>query len=124
MAIGGAALVHLTSLVVFVGIFGTWLISALPASVTDVVRTFILPALIGAVLVQAIWTLKAPRATVIALVVAFIVQFTIVPAWSKGALYAVAICVFATVIISWLARDRSVTGAEADEVVEEAESLT
>lgn len=107
LAICGAATVHLTSLLIFVGIFGTYLLSVLPADLIAVVRTYILPALMGAVLVQAIATLRQLRPTVIAIVVALGVQFLLVPVWPKAAWYGVAITVFATVLLSWLTRTRS-----------------
>jgi hypothetical protein len=109
LAICGAATVHLTSLLIFVGIFGSYLLSIMPADVIEVVRTYILPALMGAVLVQAIATLHQLRPTVIAVVVALSVQFLLIPVWGDAALYGVAITVFATVILSWLSRDRSAT---------------
>ena len=44
MAICGAAAVHLVSLLVFVGLLGTWLISVIPTEVIDVARLYILPS--------------------------------------------------------------------------------
>ena len=51
MAICGAAAVHLASLLVFVGILGTWLISIIPVEVIGVIRLYVFPAVIGAVIV-------------------------------------------------------------------------
>ena len=44
MAICGAASVHLVSLLVFVGLLGTWLISVIPPDLIDVARLYILPS--------------------------------------------------------------------------------
>lgn len=112
LAICGAATVHLVSLLVFVGIFGTFLLSSVPPEAVEVTRTYILPALLGAVLVQAVATLRQLRPTLIALGVGLAVQFLLVPAWAQAALYAVAITVVATVALSWLARDRSPATAD------------
>src|SRR6476661_2055308 len=44
LAICGAAMVHLVSLAVFVGLLGTWLISVIPADIVTVTRSYILPS--------------------------------------------------------------------------------
>jgi hypothetical protein len=106
VAICGAAFVHLTSLLIFVGILGTWLISVVPESVSDVVRAYVLPAVLGAVIVQAIVSLKQVRATVVAVVVAALVQFVLVPLVPALGVAATAICVIATLVIGWYVRKR------------------
>ncbi|MFL4475126.1 hypothetical protein ACIPVK_14105 [Paeniglutamicibacter sp. MACA_103] len=106
MAIGGAATVHLTSLLVFVGLLGTWLVSMVPVAMIEVARLYILPALMGAVLVQAIVSMKRVRATVIAIALALLFQFIIVPAVPKVALFATALVVLFSIILSWVLRDR------------------
>ncbi|MFV0457731.1 MAG: hypothetical protein ACK5MT_03015 [Actinomycetales bacterium] len=123
MAICGAAMVHLTSLLIFVGFFGTYLISIIPADVIAVARLYIVPAVMGAVLVQAIVTMRQPRTTVVALVVAAAVIFGLVRLFPATTFYATAVAVFTTVAIAWLVRDKSMGYTEADavEAVEESE---
>ncbi|MFB9072170.1 hypothetical protein ACFFIO_16610 [Citricoccus parietis] len=106
MAICGAAAVHLLSLLVFVGLLGTWLISVIPTEITDVVRVYVLPAVLGAVIVQAIVSLKQVRATVVAIIVAILVQFVLVPLVPGIAMAATAIAVIATLVIVWFVRKR------------------
>ncbi|EMY36258.1 hypothetical protein D477_000010, partial [Arthrobacter crystallopoietes BAB-32] len=105
-AICGAAAIHLLSLAVFVGILGTWLISLIPADVIDVVRLYILPSVLGAVIVQAILAIKQPRITAIAIVVTLLVQFVLLPLAPAIAFLTTGIVVIATIAISWVARDR------------------
>ena len=106
MAICGAAAVHLVSLFVFVGLLGTWLISVIPPEVTEVVRIYVLPSVMGAVVVQAIVSLKQVRATVVAFLVAALVQFVLVPLVPALAMVATAITVLATLVIGWYVRKR------------------
>lgn len=106
MAICGAATVHLTSLLVFVGLLGTWLVSMVPVSMIEVARLYILPALMGAVLVQAIVSMKRLRPTVIAVALALLFQFVVVPAAPKMALFATALVVLLSIVLSWVLRDR------------------
>ncbi len=115
-AISGAAVVHVTSLVLLVGVLGTWIVSITPESVTDVARVYILPAILGGVMVQLIATLKQVKATLIAVAVALVVVFLIVPSTPKIVSgFAVAIAVVLTVLISWYTRDRSAGTGGADE---------
>ena len=48
-AIIGAVLVHITTLILFVGVLGTWLVGMLPAPLIATARGYILPAIFGAV---------------------------------------------------------------------------
>ncbi len=107
MAICGAALIHLFSLLVLVGVLGTWLVSALPESVIEVARLYIFPAIIGAVVVQLAAYAKQPRVTVIALVTAAVVELGLTRVFGEqfGNL-TTAIVVFATVALAWVLRDR------------------
>ena len=107
MAICGAAVVHLTSLLVFVGLLGTWLISILPAELIEVSRLYILPAVMGAVLVQCVATMRQPRPTVIAVTAALLIQFLLIPLLPAMAMYATALCVAVTMVLSWFRRDRN-----------------
>lgn len=107
MAIGGAAVVHLVSLLVFVGILGTWLVSVVPADVVAVVQTFILPSVMGAVLVQAIVSTRSLRMTLVAGTVAALVVFVLVPAVPSLAFFGTAIAVLTTAVLAWFLRDRT-----------------
>jgi hypothetical protein len=106
MAICGAAAVHLLSLLVFVGLLGTWLLSIMPESAMGVVRTYVVPAVFGAVAVQSIISVRRLRPTVIALVVAVLVQLVLVPAFPQLAFVATGVCVIATIILAWFLRAR------------------
>ena len=107
MAICGAATVHLTSLLLFVGVLGTWLISIVPDALIEVARLYILPAVMGAVLVQCIATMRQLRPTIFAIGAALAVQFVLVPLVPQAAMGATAITVVATIMLSWFGRDRS-----------------
>lgn len=107
MAICGAAMVHVISMLVFVGLLGTWLVSIVPADVVDVARLYIFPSIIGAVIVQLVVSLKQPRVTVIAVVVAALVLFVLVPAVPALAKPATGIVVLLTAALAWFLRPRT-----------------
>lgn len=107
MAICGAAAVHLVSLFVFVGLLGTWLLSITPGPVMDVVRTYVVPAVFGAVAVQAIISVRKLRPVLIALTVALVVQLALVPTVPQLAFLATGICVIATILLTWFLRSRT-----------------
>lgn len=111
VAICGAAAVHLVSLAVFVGLLGTWLISAIPPSVLLVTRLYVLPAVLGAVLVQAIVSMKQPRTTVIALVVSAVVVFGVVPLVPSLGMVSTAITVLTTILLAWFLRGKTAGAA-------------
>jgi hypothetical protein len=106
MAICGAAMVHVISMLLFVGVLGTWLVSVIPTDIVDVARLYIFPSIIGAVLVQLITTMKQPRVTVIAAVVAVVVLFILVPAVPSLAKPATGIVVLVTAALAWFLRPR------------------
>lgn len=107
-AISGAAVVHVTSLLLLVGLLGTWIVSITPPAITDVARLYILPSILGGVLVQLIATLKTVRSTVIAIVVAFVVVLLLVPNTPKiVSSFAIALCVILTVAVAWFTRRKS-----------------
>ncbi|GAB2610569.1 hypothetical protein GCM10009696_15250 [Kocuria himachalensis] len=114
MAISGAAMVHLVSLLVLVGLLGSWLVSVVPAEVVAVVQTYILPSVLGAVLVQAIVSTRTLRMTVIAGVVAAAVVFLLVPAVPALAFFGTAIAVIGTAVLAWFLRDESSPGDPAE----------
>jgi hypothetical protein len=108
MAICGAVVVHVVSLLVLVGALGTWLVGVLPESVVEVARLYIFPAIIGAVVVQLAAFVKQPRVTVIAVVVAAVTQLLLVPTVPVLANFATALVVLVTMILAWFLRNRSV----------------
>ncbi len=111
MAICGAAMVHVLSMIFFVGILGTWLVSIIPTDIVDVARLYIFPSIIGAVLVQLIVTMRQPRVTVIAIVVAVLVLFVLVPAVPALAKPATGVVVLITAVLAWFLRSRRKTAA-------------
>lgn len=115
MAIGGAATVHLTSLLIFVGGLGTWLVSVIPQDVVEIARLYIMPVLMGAVLVQAVVSMRNVRATVVALALAVGVQFLVVPLFPALGMFATAVVVIASILVNWLVRARGNRPAVPDE---------
>lgn len=60
-AIIGAVAVHLVTLIVIVGLLGTWLLSIIPTEVIETVQVFILPAVFGATVPQIAGVLIKPK---------------------------------------------------------------
>ncbi|WP_413454906.1 hypothetical protein ACLQ8T_13375 [Glutamicibacter sp. FR1] len=67
---------------------------------------YILPSLMGAVLVQSIVAMKSLRPTVIALALALVMNFVVVPAAPATGMFATATVVISSIIFSWVLRDR------------------
>ena len=114
MAICGAAIIHVASMVLFVGILGTWLVTLVPEPVTLVAKLYILPAILGGVTVQLIASLKQLKSTLIAIGMAalvILVLVQLVPVLAPG---DVAIVVFLTILITWFTRNKSVTDKRPD----------
>ncbi len=106
-AIIGAAFVHLTSLVVFVGFLGTWLLGLLPAGLIGVARFYILSAVFGAVTVQTVVAMKTLRTTIIAAIISAVVVFAVVHFAPSLTNYATALSVVSAIVIAWFARKRT-----------------
>ena len=114
MAICGAAIIHVASMVMFVGILGTWLVTLVPEPVTLVAKLYILPAILGGVTVQLIASLRQLKSTLIALGMAalvILVLVQLVPVLAPG---DVGIVVFLTIHITWFTRNKSVTDQRPD----------
>ncbi|MDN5807539.1 MAG: hypothetical protein L0I80_05455 [Brevibacterium sp.] len=109
MAICGAALIHVTSMVLFVGILGTWLVSIIPEPVTLVAKLYILPAILGGVTVQLIASLRQLKSTLIAVGAAALVILVLIPLVPVLASGDVAIVVALTIVITWFTRNKAVT---------------
>lgn len=107
MAICGAAVVHVVSLLVFVGLFGTWLLSVVPHEMTEVAQNYILPAILGAVIVQALVTVKQLRSAVFATAASVLVIFVLLPLMPVVESFTIAIAVLVTVLASWFLRNKS-----------------
>ena len=100
LAICGAAATHLLSLVVFVGLLGSILLRLLPPEIITQVQTFVLPAVMGAVVVQMISSNPNLRILTIAVVVGVVVQLVLTPLFPVVALFGIAISVVATVALA------------------------
>jgi|GEM_PF-529449 len=118
MAICGAAIVHVVSLLIFVGLLGTWLLTTVPDSITEVAQIYILPSILGAVVVQAIVTVKQIRTTVFALLASLLVVFVLLPLIPAIGAFDIAIAVLLTILASWFFRNK----AKDDEFVQAAAS--
>ena len=101
LAICGAAFIHLASLTVFVGVLGTWLLKIVPKDVVTVTGTYVLPAVLGAVLVQAIASLKAYKLTAVAFTCAAVLVMAFTFLAPKLMPMATALCVVVCILIAW-----------------------
>ncbi|MDV8147840.1 hypothetical protein [Arthrobacter sp. B10-11] len=106
-AIIGAVLVHITTLILFVGVLGTWLVGMLPAPLIATARSYILPAIFGAVVLQSVMAMKSRRTTIVAVVVAAIIVFVVVPLAPGLTYFATALAVIITIAASWFARSKA-----------------
>lgn len=114
-AISGAAMVHVVSLLLLVGLLGTWVVSITPPAIVETARLYILPSILGGVMVQLIATLKQVRSTVIAIAVSAVVVLLIVPNTPElVASFSIALCVFITVAIAWFTRSKDGSDAPAE----------
>lgn len=105
-AIIGAVLVHITTLILFVGVLGTWLVGMLPAPLIATARSYILPAIFGAVVLQSVMAMKSRRTTIVAVIVAAVIVFAVVPLAPGLTYFATALAVIITIAGSWFARSR------------------
>lgn len=108
-AIVGAVLIHITTLVLLVGVLGTWLVGMLPAPLIATARGYILPAVFGAVVLQSVLAMKSRRTTIVAVVVAALIVFVVVPVVPALTFYATALAVIITIVVSWYARSKNPT---------------
>lgn len=112
MAICGAVIIHRFSMVLFVGILGTWLVTLIPEPATLIAKLYILPAILGGVTVQLIVSLKQVKSTLIALGIAAVIVLALIPLVPVPAPGDVAIVVVLTITITWFTRNRSQTDAK------------
>lgn len=106
-AIIGAVLVHITTLILFVGILGTWLVGMLPAPLIATARGYILPAVFGAVVLQSVIALKSRRTTIVAVIVSAVIVFVVVPLAPSLTFHATALAVIITIAVAWFARSKT-----------------
>lgn len=80
LAICSAALIHVVGLMLVVGLFGQWLLTVIPADVLTAVTTFVVPAVLGAFVMQnVISNRRQPKLIVTALVVGIVVIYVLAP---------------------------------------------
>lgn len=109
-AISGAAVVHLMSLLIFVGLLGSWLMTVIPVDLLDTVRTYVLPTIMGAMVVQLFVSTHDKRSAIIATVVAVLCALLLIPALvgvsSVFALLGTPIAVILACSAAWFLRAR------------------
>ncbi|MBB2974804.1 hypothetical protein FHX49_000345 [Microbacterium endophyticum] len=116
LAICGAALVHVVSLVVFVGLLGTVLLHVLPEAFLTAVSTYIFPAVLGGFVVQIIMTNRSqPRVLIVAALVSVVLfgLSLLVPALSS---LATVLAVVLTATVAWLTRSKKVAAESIEDV--------
>jgi len=106
-AIIGAVLIHITTLILLVGVLGTWLVGMLPAPLIATARGYILPAVFGAVVLQSVMAMRNRRITIVAVIVAAVLVFVVVPLVPALAFFATALAVIITIAVSWFARSKT-----------------
>jgi hypothetical protein len=106
-AIIGAVLIHITTLILFVGVLGTWLVGMLPAPLIATARGYILPAVFGAVVLQSVMAMRSRRTTIVAVMVAAAIVFVVVPLAPALTYFATALAVIITIAVSWFARSKT-----------------
>lgn len=116
VAITGAAAVHLVSLLVFVGILGTWLVSVLPPGVQEVFG-YVVPAIFGPVLVQSAMSAKHVRTVLISVLCGLVGVFVLVEMVPATSTFAMALCVLAAVALCLVFRPKADV-SDADEKAE------
>jgi hypothetical protein len=104
-AICGAALVHVISLVLLVGIGGTWLLSALPESFISTFD-YILPAVLGPVVVQLFYGVEDKRSALTALAVAVVMALVVVAQVPALAPFGLMLTVLLGVVLAVVTRSR------------------
>ena len=114
-AIIGAVMVHITTLILLVGVLGTWLVGMLPPPLIATARSYILPAIFGAVVLQSVMAMKSRRTTIVAVAVAAAIVFVVVPLAPALTYFATALAVIITIAASWFARSKTpLSPADAD----------
>lgn len=110
-AISGAVIVHVVSLTLLVAVLGNWIISILPERI-ELAFTFILPAILGAVLVQLLMTLRDWFTSAVAIVTGALVVFGLLAAVPGASPFALPIVVIITITAAIL-RGRALNARRA-----------
>jgi hypothetical protein len=113
-AIIGAVLVHITTLILFVGVLGTLIVGLLPPAVISTARIYILPAIFGAVVLQSVLAMKSLRTTIVAAAIAGLVVFIGLPLIPGIAHFATAIAVALTITVAWFTRSKTQPASEPE----------
>ncbi|MGF9660826.1 hypothetical protein AAIH25_03025 [Arthrobacter crystallopoietes] len=80
LAICSAAIIHVGALVLVVAVFGQWLLTVIPADLLAAVTQFVVPAVLGAFLMQnIIGNRKQPKVLITGLAVGVLVIYVLVP---------------------------------------------
>ena len=119
LAICGAAMTHLLSLLVFVGFLGTLLLNLIPPEIVASIQTFVLPAVMGGIIVQMIASNPQPRILIISIVVGLVVQLVLTPLFPVVALFGIAISVVATILLALFLPGRKTAQPTAEELAME-----
>lgn len=112
-AIIGAAAIHIVTLIVLVGLLGTWLVGILPPGLVAVARLYILPAVFGAVTVQAVVTMKNVRTTIVAALTSAVIIFVVVPLVPALSFYGTLLAVGISIVGAWFARSKAAEAPSA-----------
>lgn len=100
-AISGAVIVHVISLILLVGIGGTVIVSILPERMIHAFE-YILPAILGPVIVQLCVSIRSVTMPIVGAVVAAVITFLLIPLLPGTANFALLIAVVLTVTASIL----------------------
>lgn len=127
LAICSAALIHVIGLMLIVGLFGQWLLTVIPADVLGAVTTYVVPAVLGAFVMQnVIGNRKQPKLIVIALIVGIVVIYGIAPLAPALANAAPFFGVVLTIVVAMLMfrprTEQDATSPTEDDPVPAAES--
>lgn len=115
LAICSAALIHVIGLMLIVGIFGQWLLTVIPADVLGAVTTYVVPAVLGAFVMQnVIGNRKQPKLIVTALIVGIVVIYGLAPLAPFLANAAPFLGVILTAVIAMLMFKPAPTAAATD----------
>lgn len=98
-AISGAVIVHVSSLLLFVALAGNWLVSIMPPRL-EAAFGYILPAILGAVLIQLVFALRDTFTTVVALIIGTLVVFGMLTVYPGATAWALPLVVASTVALA------------------------
>lgn len=113
-AICSAVVIHVASLVIIVGVLGTWLLAVLPPDLLDAVATYVVPAVLGAFVIQMLTSnLDKPRLIIGAIVLAAVLVFVIAPIHPLLSMFTPLLGVILTATLAMLWKEKP-AGASQD----------